>query len=86
MHMLVTAFYKIMNPTTILALITVIVVSTSVIMGGTFFVSNNAFAASCKTVHKQVVCKTSPHEFCTHYGADRVACTTRNFHNMISTS
>jgi hypothetical protein len=76
-----------MNPITILSLITAIALSTSVaIIGGIFFVSNHAFAALCTTINKQVVCKTLADEVCTHYGANQVICTTRNFHNMISTT
>ncbi len=86
MHMISTPFCKHMNHNTIFALVTTIALATSIIIGLTFFVSNHAFAAICKTINKQIVCKTSPDEVCTHYDANQVACTTRNFHNMISSS
>ena len=85
--MIVTSFCKTsMNYTTTLFILTTIAISTSIIVGGIFLISNPVFAALCKTVGKQVVCKTSPDEVCTHYSPNQVSCTTRNFHNMISTS
>ncbi len=72
-----------MNPTTILALVTTIALSTSVIIGAMSFIANHAYAASCKRVdHKEIVCKASPNEVCTHYAPNQVVCTNRNFQNM----
>ena len=72
--------------TKILALVTTIVVATSFIIGGSFFIPNHAYAASCKSINGKTVCKASPNEVCTHYDPHEIICTTRNFQSMRPTS
>jgi hypothetical protein len=70
-----------------LALLTTIALSVFLVVEGVLILPNHAYAASsCKTVHKEVVCKASPNEVCTHYGLNQVMCTNRNFQNMPSNS
>ena len=81
--MIIGTFCMHMNQTTIiLALVTTIAISTSVITEGSFFTPNHAYAASCKSINGNTVCKASPNEVCTHYGPHNIACTTRNFQSM----